>query len=276
VPSLEELADRGSGYIPFEFKEALTALSEAVAAATAGEARWTERLRLGLEASLSFLDEGPQSTRVLILEQPLSGAFVPACIKRLHVPLAPVLLQAREQIIIGAEVRPSTWLIAELVLLGVLSTIRSQMLRGKERPLSELAPSLMANVVEPYLGRGAAKADLSATSPSAAGGATEIEPRVEVVPIRPHPRTLLALRAICMVPRLSTLAVGRAVGIENSGHILGLLRRLQKRGLIENANPKVAREGHAWLLTPYGQRILELVTGSVEGTYPLQPERSAA
>jgi hypothetical protein len=164
--------------------------------------------------------------------------------------------------------------------LGALSAIRSQMLRGKQRPLTELAPSLMANVVEPYLARGAAKADLSAAGASAATGAaaggTEIEPRVEVVPIRPHPRTLLALRAICMVPRLSTLAVGRAVGIENSGHILGLLRRLQKRGLIENANPKGAREGHAWLLTPYGQRVLEVVTGSLEGTYPLQPERSAA
>jgi hypothetical protein len=72
----------------------------------------------------------------------------------------------------------------------------------------------------------------------------------------------LALRAIAMVPRLSTLAVGRAVGIENSGHILGLLRRLDKRGLIENANPEVAREGHAWLLTPYGQRILELFAAS--------------
>jgi len=82
-----------------------------------------------------------------------------------------------------------------------------------------------------------------------------------MVPIRPHPRTIQALRVIGSAPRLSSREVGRAVGIDNnSGHISMLLRRLQQRGLIEDASSRQSgRHSHTWYLTPYGARVLEVL-----------------
>ncbi len=85
-----------------------------------------------------------------------------------------------------------------------------------------------------------------------------------MVPIRPHSRTIQALRVIASAPRLSSREVGRAIGIDNnSGHISTLLHRLEQRGLIENASSHQAgRQSHTWFLTPYGARVLEVVAHS--------------
>ncbi len=118
----------------------------------------------------------------------------------------------------------------------------------------------MLHVVEPYLGRGAERADRTAeqSRPELA------HQRTEMVPIRPHPRTIQALRVIASTPRLSSREVGRAVGIDNnSGHISMLLHRLEQRGLIENAtHRKTGRQPHTWCLTPYGARILDVLARS--------------
>jgi len=191
----------------------------------------------------------------------VGGVTAGECVALVRSALAPVLEEAREEIIIGAEVRPPVGLVAELLTLAVLSVIRAGILRGDGGSLAELEPSLMRHVLEPYLGRGAERADR-------AGDAREVgsvRPRMEMVPIRPHPRTIQALRVIASAPRLSSREVGRAVGIDNnSGHISMLLHRLEQRGLIENASSRrTGRQPHTWFLTPYGARVLEVVTHSV-------------
>jgi hypothetical protein len=171
-----------------------------------------------------------------------------------HRALGEVLREGRGGVIVGADLAPPTELIAELVTLAVFSVIRARMLKGQRRPLVELAPALMSFIVVPYLGRGAAKADL-------AGTPAVSRSRAVVVPIRPHPRTMLALHVIVSTPGLNDREVAAAVGINPEGGFRSeLLRPLEQRGLIENASPgRAPREPKAWLLTPYGHRVLEVI-----------------
>jgi AcrR family transcriptional regulator len=242
------------------FAEGLERLSQTVLEAAQREERWLERIRAGLIALLAFLDGERDWGRLLILERSLEETAALEYTGRVQDALADVLREGRGEVILGAELAPSTELIAELVTLGVLSVVRARLLKGQGAPLVELAPELMSFILVPYLGRGAAKADL-AQKPGSAG---ESWPRAVVVPIRPHPRTMLALRVIASAPRLSNRQVAAAVGIQTEGgHSSELLKPLEQRGLIENASlGRAPREPNAWLLTPYGHRVLEVITDS--------------
>ena len=248
----DEPVESGSSYVTPPFDEPLELVASAVADAAMDELSWPSRIRVGLVALLACLD-GDERCRGLVLDTAAGDATRRECIRRVQRALAPVLEEARGEIIIGSEIRPRPGLIAELVTLAALSVIRSRILRGDGAPLAELEPSLMLHVVEPYLGRGAERADRA--------GAEVPRSRAEMVPIRPHPRTIEALRVIASAPRLSTREVGREVGIENnSGHISMLLHRLEQRGLIENASHgQTERQAHTWFLTPYGARVLEVL-----------------
>jgi hypothetical protein len=205
---------------------------------------------------LEFLDAEPRWGRSLILE--LDDGGVAECTRRVHRALSEVLREGRGEVIVGADLAPPTELIAELVTLAVLSIIRAHLLRGRCTPLVKLAPGLMTFIVTPYLGGGAAKADLMGNP------AVESGSRAVVVPIRPHPRTMLALRVIVSTPGLSDCEVAAAVGIDpDGGYRSELLRPLRQRGLIENASPgRAPREPNAWVMTLYGLRVLEVIADS--------------
>ncbi len=231
-----------------------------VSEAARGEECWLERVRAGLEAALGFLDDEPRWASLLVVEWPLEGLAVAECAQRVHGALGEVLEAARGEMVLAGELSPSSALIAELLVTGVLSVIRARMLKGEAGGLVALAPSLMSFVVVPYLGRGAAKADRTG------GGASS---RAVVVPIRPHPRTILVLGVIASRPRLSNREVALAVGVkEEEGHTSRLLKTLEQRGLIENASAGWAKgEPNAWLLTVYGRRVLELITNSSSASH---------
>ena len=253
--SLEQLVEPGSGCLPEAFDQGLDALCVAIAKATRSEQSWQGRIDAGAAALLSFLEEHGDWARLVALEAPLSGAATAACTEKLHGALLPVLEQARESVIVGAKIKPPSRLLAELVLLGSLSLIRARMLSAEDGSLSELCPALCAEILSPYLGRAAERLDDV--------GSAAVPQRAEMVPLRPHPRTVPALSVIGSAPGLNTKQVGRAVGIENSGHIASILARFEQRALIENAGSRQARSRErAWLLTPYGQRILEILTSS--------------
>jgi hypothetical protein len=203
---------------------------------------------------LECFDAEPQWGRSLILERPQEAVLV-ECTRRVHQALGEVLREGRGAVIVGADLAPPTELIAELVTLAVFSIVRGRMFRGSRTPLVELVPALMSFIVEPYLGRGARKADLVGNP------AVDSESRAVVVPIRPHPRTMLTLDVIVSTPRLSDCELAAALGINPEGCFRSeLLRPLEQRGLIENASPgRAPREPKAWLLTPYGHRVLEVI-----------------
>jgi hypothetical protein len=253
---LAEPPDGGEDRVPEAFTDGLRRLFELVLDAARPQEGWLERIRAGLTAALVFLDEHPQWAQLLVLEAPLQGAAVRACTRRVQDALGEVLEHARGELILGTQLMPPQALIAELLLGALLSLTRARMLRGKTGPLVKLAPSLMRHVVEPYLGRGAAKADRA----GAPAPAAPVPCCPQVLPIRATPTYMLALSAIVARPHSSSREIDAATGPSiNDGNIAQLLGRLARRGLIENVTPcRAPGDSNAWLITPYGRRVLQL------------------
>jgi len=248
------------------FEEGLERLSRVVLDAAGGGECWLERIGAGVVALLGFLDDEPLWGGVLVLEQPyglpFEGALAGECVRRVHGALGVVLEEGRGEVIVGADINPSTALIAELVTLGGLSLIRASMLRRPNTPLVDLAPLLMSSIVVPYLGAGAAKADHRGCVDRAVAAKSGMPARAAVVPIRPQPHALLALNVLASAPFSSNPELAAAVGMD-SKQVSKALRLFEQRGLVENACSGLApREPNAWLLTLYGHRILELIAQS--------------
>ena len=245
--------------IPLSFSRGLERLSRVVLEAAQGEDRWLERIRSGLVALLGFLDQERNWASLLVLQCSQQGTVAAECARDVHDALGEVFEESRAEVIVGAQLAPSTGLIAELVVSAVVSLVRARMLEGDGNPLTELGPALMSFVVEPYLARGAMKADLAGAQPPA----DQVCPRAEVIPIRPDSRHMQALRAIAATPHRNNREIGIAIGVEHEGNVRRLLRTLEQRGLIENTTPRRSRcEPNAWLLTLYGERILEVISRS--------------
>ena len=266
-PSVEECYRAG-------FEQGLERLSGTVAEATAREDARLERVRSGLVALLGFFDDEPSWARLLVLETPLAGALTFECTQQLHNVLANLL----EPIVDladgcaagragGSPVLMAT-LTGELVVGGVLSVIRANMLEEDSGKLVELAPSLMAFIVAPYLGQAAAQAELEGR-PCGAGESSMTESglaraqtisRVGGLPIRATHRTTLVLRAIARAPYSNNREVAQAAGVVDEGQTSKLLARLERQGVIENVGIGAARgEPNAWLLTAAGRHAVELL-----------------
>jgi hypothetical protein len=153
----------------------------------------------------------------------------------------------------------------------VLSVIRTSLLEGRDGKLVELAPSLMAFIVVPYLGQAAAKAELEGRPSLAA----DVEPESDVaraqaisraseLPIRATHRTRLVLRAIALAPYSNNREIAQAAGLADEGQTSKLLARLERKGVIENVGVGAARgEPNAWLLTASGKHAVELIGESL-------------
>ncbi len=238
------------------FDHGLARLVQAVDEATGRERSWLARVRAGVVALLGFFDDEPMWGRLLLDEAPAAGAST------LHLRTLGVLTQLLDDgspQAIGELVPRMT---AELVAGGAFAVIRARMINengeraGFGDSLVELAPALMSFIVRPYLGETAARAELTGaavpvdTPPTHSG----------VLPIRPTHRTTLVLRAINAAPRSTNREVADAAGLSDEGQTSKLLRRLERHRLIENVGIGAARgEPNAWLLTPEGRRVVELL-----------------
>lgn len=256
------------------FEQALGRLSRTVAEATARERTWLERVRSGLVAILGFFDDEPGWARLLVLETPLNAVVTLECRQRLHDLLAGLLAREGEvgQGRGGSRAGGSPMLLAtlggELVVGGVFSVIRTSMLEGDGGKLVELAPSLMAFIVAPYLGQAAAQAELEGRpsgmceAPANESKLTRAQTisRAANLPIRATHRTTLVLRAIAQAPYSNNREIAHAAGLTDEGQTSKLLARLERQGVIENVGVGAARgEPNAWLLTASGQSVLGML-----------------
>ena len=248
-------------------EEGLERLSRTVDEAVGGRGSWIDRLRAGLVAFLGFLDDERAWGRLLILDTPVGdGVLGLRCQQRVLGVLTSLLDDGAPQT--SGELMPEPILTSELVVGGAISVIRAQLLKGDGAALVGLAPSLMSFIVRPYLGQIAANAELEGR-PSASDSASAKElvlareaelARAAALPIRVTHRTTMVLRAIARAPYSNNREVARAAGLVNEGQTSKLLARLEQRGVIENVGVGAARgEPNAWLLTPEGRRVLELV-----------------
>jgi AcrR family transcriptional regulator len=238
------------------FEEGLERLSEAVRRAAGREERWLGRVRAGLVALLGFFDDEPGWGRLLVYQAPLDGADARRCQQRVLGVLSALMDDGSQAL---GEVMPERQLTAELLVGGVFSAIRAQMLEASGDALVELAPSLMAFIVRPYLGQAAASEELAGHPAVEPVPARVAEPAAQLpVPFR-H-RSALVLRVIACAPRSSNREIAEAAGLSDEGQTSHLLRRLARRGLIEKVTPRSgSRRENAWLLTPSGQRVIKLL-----------------
>ena len=161
---------------------------------------------------------------------------------------------------------------AELVAGGTFAVIRARALNEPGEALVELAPSLMAFIVRPYLGDAAARAELEGRPVTRSersvseGGLTRAQAisRAAELPVRATHRTTLVLRAIARAPYSNNREIAQAAGLADEGQTSKLLARLERKGVIENVGVGAARgEPNAWLLTASGRRTVELLGESL-------------
>ena len=253
------------------YEQGIARLSRTVTTAAGRQGGSLERLRSGLVALLGFCDDHPSWARLLVLEAPLSAGVTLECRPQLHNVLARLLDRHQPAGVPAGSPQPTPALTDELIVGGVFSVIRTSMLEGSGGKLVELAPSLMAFIVAPYLGQAAAHAELKGR-PSGSAEATVNGPelmraqalsRAVELPLRVTHRTTLVLRAIAQTPYSNNREVAQTAGIADEGQASKLLARLERQGVIENVGIGAARgEPNAWLLTASGRRAIELLDDS--------------
>jgi DNA-binding MarR family transcriptional regulator len=156
---------------------------------------------------------------------------------------------------------PDPSLTAELLVGGVFSVIRAQMLEASGEELVELAPSLMAFIVGPHLEQAAACGELAGRSAAVEQAPAWVAgPATDPLPVPFRHRSALVLRAIARAPRSTNREIAEAAGLADKGQTSHLLRRLARRGLIEKvASRSGSRRENAWMLTPSGRRVIKLI-----------------
>lgn len=248
-----DLFDRRDECLLATFEDGAALATETVAVAASCEARWRDRIRIGLAALLGFLAREPGIGRLLVVDALAAGdKTLEARTRVLGLAIAAVD-EGRLEAKADREIPPLT---AEGVVGAVLSIIHARMLEREQRPLGALAGALTAMIVQPYLGPAAAQKELERPAP-----AQTAEPRVPAdpfkdLPIRVTYRTARVLATIAADPGASNKYIGFTAGATDQGQVSKLLGRLERHGLIENyGKGHAAGEPNAWQLTPRGHAV---------------------
>ncbi len=221
------------------FDEGVARLGQVTGGAAAGERGWRERVRAALAAALEFLDSERNWARFLLLDPPVATIAVAERRQQALRALASALERdTRSKNEFPRGLTPSPVLTAELVVGGVFSAVRGQLLEHPERSLAAMAPSLMSFISTSY-------------------ATVEAGPELGL-PVRTTYRTTRVLEAIAERPRSNNREIADAAGLRDEGQTSKLLSRLEQRGLIENVGLGAAYgEPNEWLLTGAGRRLLE-------------------
>jgi hypothetical protein len=241
------------------FDHGLARVSQVVEEAVGCERGWRERIRAALSAVLTFLDEEPGWARLLIGELAVDAGPVSERRQQALQAVARALMSETQ-----AEANSAGWFVpaseltAELVVGGVFSVLQARMLENPEEAFAELEPSLTAFVTAPYPGSG------RTPDVGRAGTGNEAASPAQRLPVRTTYRTTRVLSAIGDSPGLSNREIADAAGLTDEGQTSRLLRRLDQRGLVENVGLGHTHGGaNAWLLTPYGERVLDATRNSL-------------
>jgi AcrR family transcriptional regulator len=267
------------------FDHAVDEFAAVVLPAWEGEGRWDARIRAGLGALLGFLD-GESALRRLVFVEALGAG--PRVLER-RAQILDVLQGAVDQGRAGAKAgRELPPLTAEGVVGAAFSVVHARLLERRPEPLVGLLDELMAMIVLPYLGSGAARSERTRPVPhvSQAGPAPfrprysnssrPISPRTlpaegfdlragranvpdpALIPMRMTRRTALVIAGVAGNPGVSNREAAELAGVCDEGQISKLLARLERLGLLQNAGDGHARgEANAWSLTPLGLQVAQ-------------------
>ena len=240
------------------FERALEFVGERVLPAWRAEGKWREKIRAGLLALLSFLDEEPSVGRLLIVESAMGGPRVRGRREEALAVGAVAIDEGRAQAAAG-EYLPL--LTAEGLVGGVLGVIAARLVRAERESLTGLVNQLMSMIVLPYEGAGVARRELERPIPVSDGSSERpvllVDPFKDMG-MRLTYRTVLVLLAVAEHPGASNRQVGDSAGISDQGQTSKLLGRLRRLGLISNTGlgPDLGAP-NVWALTEKGQRFAQ-------------------
>jgi AcrR family transcriptional regulator len=246
------------------FEEGIARATRYVLGGYDTEARWVERVRVGLIGLLTFLDMERGMGQLLVVGSLGAGAEV---LERRQDALARMMVlvdEGRAEIKAGTEPQP---LAAEGVVGGVLSVLHARLLSpehsSEEDPagheggaLLDLTGPLMSMIVLPYLGPAAARKELAHPAPKSTGAHRPEGNPLGELEMRLTYRTVRVLMAVAVHPGSSNRVVAEAADVTDQGQMSKLLARLHDIGLIENTGGGATRgEPNAWTLTDKGWRV---------------------
>ena len=243
-------------------KDATSRLEHEIASAYDPTAPWTVRVKNTLSALLAFLENEPDTAKILLLDSLTAG---------------PTALQSRERLTAKAIVLidegrtttrkpvPAPPIVAEGTVRAVLSILQARVAQTNKPRLTRLTNELMSMIVLPYLGPTAAHQQLhqQQTLPPTKPNPTPTPPlnTLKDLNLRLTYRTIRVLNAIAANPGASNRTIGQHAGITDQGQTSKLLTRLQHHKLIANNQPTPTRGApNAWTLTNTGQKIQHTLT----------------
>ncbi len=257
----EIFADREDCFLA-AFEEAIARASRCVSAGRDPSEGWEERIRGGLEAFLRFLEDEPAFGRLAVVESSSAGA-------RAREMRQGVVARIVAEVDVGRQVavagHSATSLTAEAVVGGMCSVVHDRLLSRNHAGFMDLANPLMSMIVLPYLGPVAANRELTrpvakASFPNPTSPANPLKG----LDMRLTYRTVRVLSAVAFSPGRSNRMIGEISGVGDQGQISKLLARLERLGLVENANatsPKGAT--NAWTLTAQGEEVAGVLAARV-------------
>jgi AcrR family transcriptional regulator len=246
-------ADREAAFLEV-LEQTAARVGAAATEASAGEQRWEQRVRAGLEAMLEALEREPALARVCVESQ--RGG--PRVLRR-RTELLDELARAIDAGRAGARSGGPPPLTAHSLAAGAVSVVYERLLTPASGPLSELVGPLMSIIVFPYRGSAAAAAELQRPARRRARRSTP-EPRPGIALEGAESRlTYLMMRALGFVaehPGASNREVADGVGIADPGQTSKLLARLAALSLIENtAAGRGKGFANSWRIAPAGDRV---------------------
>ncbi|HTA06047.1 MAG TPA: TetR/AcrR family transcriptional regulator [Solirubrobacteraceae bacterium] len=259
----ELFADREDCFLA-AFEQIVVRAQEIATAAYAAEADWLSGMRAAVLCVLDLIDEDPGSARVCLVESLAAGRRVLEARARVLDALARAIELGRCDDELPQE---QGMLISEGVAGGLAAMLHSRLLAPDSTSQTEMLGVLMAMIVLPYRGRGAALVELEAPAPSI-DRPGQLRPSIagpdslRALRLRLTYRTIRVLIAIAEEPDASNRRISHAAGISDQGQISKLLRRLEALELIENVGVGQAKGGaNAWRLTPLGARVQRATGG---------------
>lgn len=259
----EQFSDREACFLE-SLEEALSSAARSVLPAYDAPARWREKIRAGVVALLSFMEDEPYVARLLFVETLAAG---PRAMARRHEALSHVLAavdQGRGRGPVSAELPALT---AEATVGGVVHILHDWLIDPQPRPLLEMAGELTSMLVLPYLGPAAARKELRKPAPTRPERRTPSPANpLHDLGMRLTYRTIRVLLSVAAHPGSSNRELGAAAEINDQGQVSKLLTRLAKLGLIENTGAGHARGApNAWMLTERGAEMQRTISQQASG-----------
>jgi AcrR family transcriptional regulator len=240
--------------------DAIEQIAVAVLPAYESERTWQGRMRAGLTAMLTYIDEQPGPAALCVVDSLGAGAAALERRARAVEALVDAVDSGRRE---AKGVRGLNRVTAEGVVGAVLGILHTRLREADPKPLLPLRGQLMSMVVLPYFGPEAAAAELTLRAPRLRRNRAPEDP-LKDLDIRLTYRTMRVLAAVAERPGLNNRRVARESGVVDQGQISKLLARLEGIGLLVNVGESGHGEANAWRLTERGHELEQAIRSRVE------------